>query len=234
MALRALGPAVRPGLGFSLSTVTGAASAVSGPVGAVASAVTGVEGLLSSIHNIFGGGSGYGTPAGEGAERSRADSYLIGIAHGSVEAGQYLIGQHQSDTSSFAQSYTSQILAAAQSNYPQVMQQASQAGALHDTENGYNGLLILSQLGVHYSETYAGYSTGNASAPTGATAALVQQLAALPQLGTSTIPGTSIPSGTATGALGGAISGASMPLLIGAGILAAVFFSTRPKPRRGR
>ena len=215
MALQALGPATRPGLGFL-------------PVAAIPEVVTGAQSLISGVENLFGGASRFASSAYEGAEASRANTYLMGVALGSVQAGQLLLGQNQSDTSAYAQSYTKQILASAQSNYPTVMQQASQAGALHDSADGYQGLLILSQAGVHYANPYAGYSTNTGSAPTGATATLVTQLAALPANGTTTIPGTSVTtSKPATG-----ISTASMPMLIGAGILVAVFVATRPKGRR--
>ena len=190
------------------------------PVAAIPGAVQGAQSVIHAVEGIFGG-SRYASSNYEGAEASRANSYLLGIAAGSVEAGQLLYGQLNSDSSKYAQQYVSQIVSQAESNYSATMQAAKAAGLRHDSADGAQGLQILATLGIPYQNQYAGYSTDTGNPPSGNTATLVQRLATM-QPGTTNIPGTSIQVPTTLHA--------ATPLLIGGGLLAAaLFFSNRKR-----
>ena len=232
MALQALGPATRPGLGFSVSGILGTAAAVPSPIQPVAAGAAGVESIISGLTSLFGGASRFNSAPYEGAQTSIINTYLLGIAHGSVKAGQFLLAANQYDTSAFSKTYDGQALSEAQQAWPLVMQQAAQAGAMKDTQDGYGGLLILSQLNVGYTNQWAGYNNNTGAPPSGATLQLVQQLAQLP--GASGTPASVSPTNIGSAGTGGVagISTASMPMLIGAGILVALFVATRPKGRR--
>lgn len=206
MALAALGPS-RGHTGFGFL-----------PVAAIPGAVQGAQSVIHAVEGIFGG-SRFASSTYEGAEASRANSYLLGIAAGSVQAGQLLYGQLNSDSSKYAQQYVVQIVSQAESNYPSVMSQAKSAGLLHDQADGSQGLQILLQLGIPYQDQYAGYSTNTGDPPSDNTATLVQRLATLTP-GTTTIPGTSIQVPTA-------VKSAAMPLLIGGGLLVAILLSSK-------
>ena len=207
MALAALAPSRgHTGLGFL-------------PLAAIPTAVSGAQSVISAVEGLFGG-SRYASSTYEGAEASRANSYLLGIAAGSVQAGQFLLGQLNSDSSKYAQQYCQQILSQAQSNYSATMQAAQAAGMLHDAADGSGGLQILLNLGIPYQNQYAGYSTNTGSPPSGNTATMVQKLATLTP-GTTTIPGTSIQIP--------ATLKSSIPILIGGGILLALFMSNRKR-----
>ncbi len=185
-----------------------------------AAALTVVQGAGSLIHdvqNLFGGASRFASAPYEGAEAARANAALAGIAAGSVDAGRYLIGQSQSDTSAFAKQYTQTALQTATSQYPSVMQQAKAQGALHDEADGFGVLSILVQQGVPFNDQWAGYSTNTGQPPSGQTAQMVTQLAKM-QANAFTVGGTTIPG----------LSKASMPALVAAG-LALAFIVTRPK-----
>ena len=157
---------------------------------------------------------------------AKGDSYLLGIAHGSVESGELLLEMPLEDTGSFTVSYAKQLIAAADQNYPNVMRQARLGPLERDSADGYRGLAILLQLGIPFNNPHAGYDTNSGAPPSGATASVVQQLASLPPLppagSGTTIPGTSIQVPTTLHA--------ATPLLIGGGLLvAAIFFSNRKR-----
>lgn len=156
---------------------------------AAASGLSALSGALSGSSHKFAG------TTFEGAEQARADAGALGVAAGSVEAGRYLLGQHKSDTSPYAQSATAAAIQQASAANPQVMQQAQSAGPLTDQADGSGVLGILWQLKVPLTDPYAGYST-NTGGPGSATAMqLAAQLRQLPPLASMpSMPVTAIPS----------------------------------------
>lgn len=183
--------------------------------------VDGASKIVNDVQNLFGGSSRFASAPYEGAEAARANAALAGIAAGSVESARYLLGQHQSDTSSFAQQYTAQAIATATSRYPQIMQQAQAMGAEHDEADGFNVLSILIQLNLPFNDRWAGYSTNTGSPPSGQTAQIVTQLAKLQASAPAT--GTGIPGLTSLGK-------SSVPVLLGLG-LAFAYVVSRPTKR---
>ena len=194
---------------------------------AIPTVVSGANSIIGQLDNLFGDSHKYGQPQYTGAEKSRADTYVLGIAGGSVLAGQYLLSQNRTDTSNYAQQYTQQAIAQVEAAYPDVMKQASMQGPVPDAADGSGGLRILLQLRIPYTSQYAGYSTNNGGPPTGSTLTLVNQVAALPQ------PGT--PSAIAGQAVAAVKSGFSNPwllLAIGGAAIYAWSESRHSGPRR--
>lgn len=152
-------------------------------------AVSGAGAIISEVESLvnFGDSHKYGAPNFTGAEKARADAALLGIAAGSVLAGQYLLGQNKSDTSVFAQQYTTQILTQARGAYPSVMQQAENEGAVFDQADGTGVLTILLNNKIPFSGQYVGYSTNTGTLTA---SALASQLAALPALPPSSTVGS--------------------------------------------
>jgi hypothetical protein len=201
------------------------------PVAAVPAIVNEGQALISNVENLFSSHK-YAQPQFEGAEKARADAAALGVAGGSVLAGQYLLSQTRTDTSDFARQYTQQILSALQSGQTTapVMQHAALAGPVPDSADGFGVLSVLKQLGIPFSEQYAGFSTDSGNGPAGATADVVQYLKTL------TVPsGTTSTTGTALSVAG--IAGKTPAafvwvLAIGGAAFAAYALSQGPKGRR--
>lgn len=183
-------------LGSSTTDAIGAAAGTSVLGPGVGTAV-GTE-AAHLVAGLFGGTGKYGTVQSEGAEQARIDAAELGISKGSVEAGQYLLGQAQSDTSNYAKQATANAVNRMQVAYPDIMAQAEAAGLKHDTADGYGVLSILLNLGVPFSETYAGYDTTTTQPGSPETRAIVEKLRTLTPFSTLTnaaqasvtIPGT--------------------------------------------
>ncbi len=199
------------------------------PIAAAVSVVSGAQNIISNLDSVFGDTHKYGQPNYTGAEKSRADSYLLGIGGGSVLAGQYLIAQNKTDTSPFAQDYTSKALAQAQATFPSVMQQAYAEGGIPDQADGSGGLRVLLQLGIPFNEQYTGYSTDTGQGPSGTTLDLVNKVRSLPQLpaGSSSSP-ANMGTGILTGGAGSGLAVAAIALAAGVAVVRSA------RPRRGR
>lgn len=147
----------------------------------VSGLVPGGSSIATGVETLLGATSGANmTQAKQAGERARINSYLAGIAAGSVLSGQLLLGIHESNTDSFTQQLSAQAIADATSNHADVMSEARAEGSVRDQADGYQGLSVLSNLGVRFVDPGAGYNTSTGAPPSGATAALVQQLASLP------------------------------------------------------
>ena len=179
--------------------------------GEVVSVVHGVESLL-------GGSSGrYGNTAYKQAEAARAGAYALGVQHGSVTAGRFLVWLKAHHTADSAQQIFNSLIGQI-SSLP-TWQQAVAAGGLQDTPGGNGGLRILLDAGIRYNVPYMGYDTDSVPAsgvpnPDPASATTVAMLKGLvpagevPQPPAGSGPLSSSPSGSGT-ALGTAAAGSS-------------------------
>lgn len=205
------------------STVETAAGVISNPGGAV------VGEIGNLVAGLFGGTGKYGTVQSEGAEQARIDAAVLGIEHGSVQAGQFLLGQHQSDTSKYAQAQTTAALNTMQTAYPATMAAAAAAGPQFDTADGVGVMTILVNLGLPFKDQYAGYDTTSTNPGSPAAMALAAKLRALPAP-IATIGGTTIPGAINVAGIG---SVSTPLLLLGVGLAAYSLYS-KSRPGSGR
>lgn len=194
---------------------------------AVPTVVSGAQSIVGQLDNLFGDTHKYGQPQFTGAEKSRADTYILGIAGGSVLAGQYLLSQNRTDTSTYARQYTQQAIAQVEAAYPETMKEASMQGPVPDAADGAGGLRILLQLRIPYTSQYAGYSTNTGGPPTGSTLTLVNQVAALPQPGTPAAI-----AGHAASALQAGFSNPWLVLAVGGAVIWGVVEARHQRRRR--
>lgn len=122
--------------------------------------------VANLAQSIFGGHTGP-LQVGQGnkidqARAARADSYLVGALIGnSVDSARYALGAKQTNTAAAEQALYARVLSYIQQNAPDLYQQASAAGAMHDTASGLYGLQILLSLGIPFNDPWAGYSTAH-------------------------------------------------------------------------
>lgn len=187
---------------------------------AILAAVGQIGGAVQSVESLFGGSHKYSSSSVYvKASAARVASYSLGVASGSTASGRLLLGIKQTNTDPTTQAEAGQAIAQL-AGYP-AMQAAQASGPLKDDADGYQGLAQLVQLGVGFTDPYAGYNTNSGAAPSGATLTLVQKLRTLPVSAATApnapaVPTPAVPSPSGTPvALAGAPSGLALVLIIG-------------------
>jgi hypothetical protein len=198
--------------------------------------------ITSLASGLFGGGGG----ATDAARKARVDSYVLGVQHGSVLAGRYLLSglstqgahaEHALYVNAVNMLNGDPVTAA-------IMQQAQTAGPVPDEGDGRGGLEVLAQLGIPFNEPGAGHNTANGDILSQDVANLASQLrlitgnainqARAAVSGTVNTVGSQITTGTANAIAPGS-GNVSVPtnigtlILFGLGVLALLFVFFRHK-----
>jgi hypothetical protein len=143
------------------------ADLVTGNVGGAASAVAGG-------FNIGGGGGN----ATDNARKARVDSYVVGAEHGIVDSARYLLGGLTTQGAKAEHALYVAAQAKLEADVPNIMAQAQQLGALHDTGDGQNGLRLLAQNHIYFNEPNMGENTASAGGVSAVTKQWVDQVRA--------------------------------------------------------
>ena len=172
------------------------------PLLLLSAAASGLSSLSHAISAISGSSHKYAGTTFEGAEQARADAGALGVAAGSVQAGRYLLAQHNTNTSPYAQSATAAAISQADAANPIVMQQARGTPLTNqdkDQADGTGVLGILWQYKVPFTDPYAGYSTSTGGPGSQMAMQLATQLRALPPIASGPAPSPVVmSSGTQT------------------------------------
>ena len=182
---------------------------------AILAAAGQVTGAVQSIESLIGGSHKYAASSVYvKASAARIASYNAGVIAGSTVSGQLLLGIKKTNTDNTTQANAGASIAQL-AGYP-AMQGATMLGPIVDSADGYQGLAQLVQLGVGFTDPYAGYNTSTGAAPSGATLALVQKLRNLPVAAATALSTPAASTPAAPSSSGSAPAAPAAPLLAGA------------------